>query len=67
LCVAYLEAAGSLNGHSSPAGRRNVKEKTMYEEGFDVQAVRKRLKTEYAVEQTLPLNIAALAATSAPA
>jgi hypothetical protein len=30
----------------------------MYEEGFDIQAVRKRLKTEYAVEQQLPLIIA---------
>jgi hypothetical protein len=44
--------------HLSPVERRNVKEKAMYDEGFDVQAVRKRLKTEYAVEQQLPLTIA---------
>jgi hypothetical protein len=47
-----------LKQAEAPAERRNVKENTMYEEGFDIQAVEKRLKAEFAVEQKLPLKIA---------
>lgn len=37
--------------------RRHTRGKDMYESGFDVDAVTKRLKVAFPVEQSLPLQI----------
>jgi hypothetical protein len=37
--------------------RRHTRGKDMYETGFDVDAIAKRLKTTFPVEQSLPMRI----------